>query len=59
MESEKETVIIVETPTVGCNGGTHGHPRVFLNLGAGGKAECPYCGQHFVLKAGTKVGSSH
>ena len=56
MEAETETV---ETTTVGCDGGTLGHPLVYLNLGKEGHAECPYCGRRFVLAAGAKTGGGH
>ena len=43
-------VIYVSTEVVACNGGggALGHPRVFLNLSAEGKIECPYCSRLFV-----------
>ncbi|MCW7540026.1 zinc-finger domain-containing protein [Aquabacterium sp. A7-Y] len=31
------------------------HPRVFLDVAAGGEARCPYCGTMYKLKAGEKV----
>jgi len=31
------------------------HPRVFLDVTAGGEAMCPYCGTKYRLKAGEKV----
>jgi uncharacterized Zn-finger protein len=54
--------ITVDTPTVACDGGTElGHPVVYLNLGAKGETECPYCGRRFVLVpgAGAAVGGGH
>ena len=51
--------IIVETTTVGCDGGTLGHPLVYLNLGEEKAADCPYCGRRFVLAAGVKTGTGH
>jgi uncharacterized Zn-finger protein len=44
-------IIPVETRTVACNGGggALGHPRVFLNLGAARRIECPYCSRLYVL----------
>ncbi|MGH7124438.1 MAG: zinc-finger domain-containing protein, partial [Stellaceae bacterium] len=38
-------VIYVPTEVVACDGdgGVEGHPRVYLNLSAEGKIECPYC----------------
>lgn len=46
-------VIYVRTDVVACNGGggALGHPRVFLNLSAEGKIECPYCSRLFVLES--------
>ncbi len=41
-------IIRVDTDIVACAGGVGGHPRVFLNLSAEGKIECPYCPRLFV-----------
>jgi uncharacterized Zn-finger protein len=30
------------------SGGAMGHPRVYLNLAPGGRAECPYCSRIFI-----------
>ena len=30
------------------SGGPLGHPRVYLNLAPGGRAECPYCSRVFI-----------
>ena len=51
----------VETRTVACDGGNGplGHPRVWLNLGADGKIECPYCDRLFALKPGVKLPPEH
>ena len=49
----------VETSKVACDGGTLGHPRVFLDLGHEGWIDCPYCGRRFVLKAGAKTPAAH
>ncbi len=56
----------VEKTEVRCDGGSGGtsrnssgssdplgHPTVFLNMGAKGWVECPYCDRKFVLKDGT------
>lgn len=52
--------VTVDKPTVACDGGTDlGHPVVYLNLGAKGEADCPYCGRHFVLAAGASRGHGH
>jgi uncharacterized Zn-finger protein len=43
-------VIYVPRDVVACDGGDGalGHPRVFLNLSAEGKIECPYCSRLYV-----------
>lgn len=35
---------------VACNGGAGplGHPRIYMNLAASGRAECPYCSRLYV-----------
>lgn len=47
-------VIEVEETRVACDGGGGplGHPKVYLEMGAEGFVDCPYCGRHYVLKAG-------
>jgi uncharacterized Zn-finger protein len=47
-----ETIYIDDT-VAACDGGEGplGHPRVYLNLGPAGKAECPYCSRLFVNRA--------
>ena len=44
-------VITVSSRRVACDGvgGALGHPRVWLELGADGVAECGYCDRRFVL----------
>ena len=44
--------ILVDSNVAACNGGGGplGHPRVYLNLGADGRIECPYCSRLFVLR---------
>ncbi len=56
---EPVETIIVETTEVGCDGGTLGHPMVYLNLRPDGAADCPYCGQRFALAEGAKAGAGH
>jgi uncharacterized Zn-finger protein len=48
---EFETIEIDEA-VAACSGsgGPLGHPRVYLNLEPGGRAECPYCSRTFVNK---------
>lgn len=51
---ETETVT---TTRVACDGGTGGHPRVWLSIPADpGWTECPYCDKRFVLAEGAKGG---
>lgn len=42
--------VYVDTEVVACNGsgGALGHPKVYLNLSAEGKIECPYCSRLFI-----------
>ncbi len=54
-QTAPETVS-VDRPVVACDGGALGHPRVFLNLGGQGEAECPYCGLRFVLREAAAEG---
>jgi uncharacterized Zn-finger protein len=53
--------IHVDSMVVACNGGGGplGHPKVYLNLAADGKIECPYCSRLFVhekVRAGDHSG---
>jgi uncharacterized Zn-finger protein len=45
--------IYTDEMVAACDGGEGplGHPRVYLNLGAAGKIECPYCSRLFVNRA--------
>ncbi len=53
--------VSVETRTVACDGGgASGHPRVFLNIGAAGAVDCPYCGRRYMLGQGAETsGEGH
>jgi uncharacterized Zn-finger protein len=44
--------ILVDSNVVACNGdgGPLGHPRVYLNLSAEGRIECPYCSRLYILR---------
>jgi uncharacterized Zn-finger protein len=42
--------IEVDTSVVACDGGTEGHPKVYLNLTRDGAVECPYCSRLFVRR---------
>ena len=50
--AESEPIIPTSTRTVACDGGTLGHPRVFLTLGDDDRVVCPYCSRTYVLEAG-------
>lgn len=51
MVNEAPETLTVKTRVVACDGGEGalGHPRVYLNLGADDRVECPYCDRLFVL----------
>ena len=52
--------VTVDTAKIACDGDKASpHPRVFLNLGTQGFVDCPYCGKHFVLKAGAAPAGAH
>ena len=53
--------IETDRETVACDGGDGplGHPRVYLNIGAQGWIECPYCSRRHVLTAGRSAQSAH
>jgi uncharacterized Zn-finger protein len=44
--------IPIDSMIAACNGGGGplGHPKVYLNLSADGKVECPYCSRLFVYR---------
>lgn len=48
---EPPEVVTVDTHRVWCDGGVGalGHPRVYMEMGASGFVECPYCDRRFVL----------
>ena len=50
-------IIEVTSHRVACDGvgGALGHPRVWLELGEAGVAECGYCDRRFVLVAAAGV----
>ena len=47
--------ILVHSRRVACDGvgGALGHPRVWIELGEDGMAECGYCDRRFVLAKGS------
>jgi len=45
-------IIEVRSRRASCDGGgALGHPKVWLEMGAAGFVECPYCDRRFVLVA--------
>jgi uncharacterized Zn-finger protein len=44
------SVILTKQSTVSCDGepSPYGHPRIFIKLQNGEKAQCPYCSKTFV-----------
>ena len=44
--------IVVDKARVSCDGGggALGHPRVWLQIGAEGYIDCPYCDRRYVLR---------
>jgi uncharacterized Zn-finger protein len=55
--TELETILVDER-TVACDGGTLGHPRVYLKI-EDRDVTCPYCSRHFVLREGAGGGAQH
>lgn len=53
--------IYIDTMVAACNGGggALGHPKVFLNLAADGKIECPYCSRLFVHQSHKAAAQGH
>ncbi|HWA22925.1 MAG TPA: zinc-finger domain-containing protein [Caulobacterales bacterium] len=53
-------VVEVTTHRVSCEGigGALGHPRVYIEIGSEGFADCGYCDRRFVYKPGAG-GSGH
>ena len=48
----------VTSSRVACDGGTGGHPRIWLQIpDAQGWVECPYCDCKYVLKNNAKKGA--
>ena len=58
MATEAPEVVEVDSARVACDGGTGGHPRVWLQIPRDkGWVECPYCDCKYVLREG--AGSGH
>ena len=54
--------IVTSTARLYCDGderGGDGHPRVWLQIGPQGFAECGYCDRRFVLATGTHFDTAH
>jgi len=46
---------VTDTARVFCDGDEHrgdGHPRVWLQIGPEGRADCGYCDRRFILAGG-------
>ena len=58
---DSELTIVVDTPTVACDGGggALGHPRVFLKIGDEREIVCPYCSRRYVLAEGASASAGH
>ncbi|MEM8789339.1 MAG: zinc-finger domain-containing protein [Pseudomonadota bacterium] len=53
MMAEVPETEVVEQTRVACDGGTLGHPRVWLQIDpATGYVECGYCDKRYILKGG-------
>jgi len=54
---EPPEIVKTKKSRVACDGGDGalGHPRVFLDMGASGNVDCPYCGRRFELDKGAAV----
>jgi uncharacterized Zn-finger protein len=52
---------IVHHARVACdgNGGTLGHPKVYLQIGDEGFVDCPYCDRRFVLDETAREAGAH
>jgi len=58
---EAEETIIVEKPSVNCDGGggALGHPKVYLAIGEAGEIVCPYCSRTYKLAKGLSQAAGH
>ena len=48
--TENEQLVTVKSKSVSCDGGSSGHPNIYLKIGEEERAVCPYCGRVFMLK---------
>jgi uncharacterized Zn-finger protein len=53
MKTQMPEISETEQTRVVCDGGPLGHPKVYLEIGETGYADCPYCGRRFFLKTET------
>jgi uncharacterized Zn-finger protein len=54
--------LVTNATRVFCDGderGGDGHPRVWLQIGAAGFADCGYCDRRFVLAANAPAATGH
>lgn len=59
MPDRPQEIEEVTETRVACDGGggALGHPKVYLNMGDAGEAECPYCDKLFRLREGASRAS--
>ena len=48
-ETKKEQLVVVKSKSVNCDGGSSGHPNIYLKIGEDKKVVCPYCSRVFML----------
>jgi uncharacterized Zn-finger protein len=48
-ETEREQLVVVKSKSVNCDGGSSGHPNIYLKISEDEKAVCPYCSRVFML----------
>jgi len=57
---ETTKAIEVHSLKIACDGGTLGHPRVFLTIRPEVRETvCPYCSLHYILKQGANPVAAH
>jgi uncharacterized Zn-finger protein len=49
-ETENEQLVVVKCKTVNCDGGSSGHPNIYLKIDEDEKVVCPYCSRVFMLE---------
>ncbi|NQV55793.1 MAG: zinc-finger domain-containing protein [Rhodospirillales bacterium] len=57
--SEDDQTIIVDDRRVFCDGGTLGHPGVYINIEGDGTVVCPYCSRRYRLSDTAGAAAKH